>query len=205
MQRSPLHADNRYTDLQRIIYRIFRAAPHNSASRFGERFFAKARFETCRNPVCISNVSNRSIGGKDPAKRVDAIARCCLSSAFFSVENGFNSGSVINHPFIWDLETGSTVAFTDIFHEVCCRKYLSVCCLPFLAPTALKSLIGTSTHQLNIVTLITKSQHDLGCPDVHASCHSCYKDIQSVSDSLVDFFSRSFVMDFSFRVRFSGR
>ena len=76
---------------------ISEAAPHNSASRFGERFFAKARFEKRRNPVCtrkghaasvrllrrqrlrnISSFSNRRIGGKDPPKRAGAIARCCL-------------------------------------------------------------------------------------------------------------------------------
>ena len=56
----------------------FRATPHNSASRFGERFFAKPRFEKRRNTLCISNFSNRRIGGKDPSKREDAIARCCL-------------------------------------------------------------------------------------------------------------------------------
>ena len=33
----------------------------------GERFFVKARFETRRHTLCISSVSNRSIGGKDPA------------------------------------------------------------------------------------------------------------------------------------------
>ena len=60
----------------------FRATPHNSASRFGERFFAKSRFEKCRNTVCISSFSNRRIGGKDPAKRVDAIMRCCLRKSF---------------------------------------------------------------------------------------------------------------------------
>ncbi len=35
----------------------------------------------CRNTVCISNFSNRRIGGKDPPKREDAIVRCCLSIA----------------------------------------------------------------------------------------------------------------------------
>ena len=74
----------------------FKAAPHNSASRFGERFFAKPRFEKRRNTGCtrkghaasvrllrrqrlrnISSFSNRRIGGKDPPKRADAIARCC--------------------------------------------------------------------------------------------------------------------------------
>lgn len=137
MQRSPLDADNRYTDLHRIIYRVF-------------------------------------------------------SSAFSSVENGNNSGRVIDHPLISDLETGSAIARTDIFYEVCCRQYLSVCFLPILTPTALKSLIGASTHQFNIVTLGTEPQHDLGCPDVHSSCHSRYKDIQPVSDSLADFFFQIF-------------
>ena len=49
------------------------------ASRFGERFFVKARLEKRRNTVCISNFSNYRIGGKDPAKREDAIVRCCHS------------------------------------------------------------------------------------------------------------------------------
>ena len=57
---------------------ISEAAPHNSASRSGERFFAKARFEKRRNTVCISSFSNHRIGGKDPPKRADAIVRCCL-------------------------------------------------------------------------------------------------------------------------------
>ena len=80
---------------------ISEAAPHNSASRSGERFFAKARFEKRRNPVCtrkghaasvrllrrqrlrnISSFSNRRIGGKDPSKRADAIVRCCLNLFF---------------------------------------------------------------------------------------------------------------------------
>ena len=47
------------------------------ASRFGERFFVKARLEKRRNTVCISSFSNHRIGGKDPAKREDAIVRCC--------------------------------------------------------------------------------------------------------------------------------
>ena len=48
------------------------------ASRFGERFFVKARLEKRRNTVCISSFSNHRIDGKDPAKREDAIVRCCL-------------------------------------------------------------------------------------------------------------------------------
>ena len=47
------------------------------ASRFGERFFVKARLEKRRNTVCISSFSNYRISGKDPAKREDAIVRCC--------------------------------------------------------------------------------------------------------------------------------
>ena len=54
-----------------------RAAPHDSASRSGERFFVKSRFEKRRNTLCIASVSNRRIGGKDPPKRADAIVRCC--------------------------------------------------------------------------------------------------------------------------------
>ena len=56
----------------------FRAAPHNLASRFGERFFVKSRFEKRRNTVCISSFSNCGIGGKDPPKCADTIVRCCL-------------------------------------------------------------------------------------------------------------------------------
>ena len=72
-----------YTITQNRIHRrwmrfLSKAAPHNSASRFGERFFVKSRFEKCRNTLCISNFSNRRIGGKDPPKRSGAIVRCCL-------------------------------------------------------------------------------------------------------------------------------
>ena len=56
----------------------YRAAPRNLASRFGERFFVKARLEKRRNTVCISSFSNHRIGGKDPAKREGAIAQCWL-------------------------------------------------------------------------------------------------------------------------------
>ena len=36
-----------------VVLKSFRAAPHNSASRSGERSFAKSRFEKCRNTVCF--------------------------------------------------------------------------------------------------------------------------------------------------------
>ena len=58
--------------------RIIKATPHNSASRFDERFFVKVRFEKRGNTVCISNFSNCRIGRKDPSKREGAIVRCCL-------------------------------------------------------------------------------------------------------------------------------
>ena len=41
--------------------------------RFAERFFVKARYGMRRNTLCISSVPNRSIGGKDPAKRDDEL------------------------------------------------------------------------------------------------------------------------------------
>ena len=44
--------------------RLSMAALHNSARAFGERFFVEARFEKCRNTLCISNFSNRWIGKK---------------------------------------------------------------------------------------------------------------------------------------------
>ena len=44
------------------------AAPHNSVRAFGEGFFVEARFEKCRNTLCISNFSNRWTGEKCPAK-----------------------------------------------------------------------------------------------------------------------------------------
>ena len=54
-----------------------REALIKSAAVDGERFFVKTRFEKRGNTVCISRFSNRRIGGKDPPKRADAIARCC--------------------------------------------------------------------------------------------------------------------------------
>ena len=58
------------------------AAPHNLTSRFGEKFFARSRFEKRGNTACISSFSNRRIGEKDPPKRVGAIARCCPKFSF---------------------------------------------------------------------------------------------------------------------------
>ena len=60
-----------------LALKIIRATPHNLASRFGEKFSAKARFEKCRNTLRIPHFSNRRIGGKAPAQRADAIARYC--------------------------------------------------------------------------------------------------------------------------------
>ena len=57
---------------------MVKAAPHNSARAFGERFCHKPRFGKRRNTVCISSFSNRGIGTKDPPKAADAIVRCCL-------------------------------------------------------------------------------------------------------------------------------
>jgi hypothetical protein len=72
------------------------AAPHNSASAFGERFFVETRFGKCRRTLCTrkghaasvrrqsrqrlrntSNFPNRWIGKKYPAKAADAIVRGC--------------------------------------------------------------------------------------------------------------------------------
>ena len=48
-----------------------KAAPRNLASRFGERFFVKARLEKRRNTVCISSFSNCTVGAKDPLITAD--------------------------------------------------------------------------------------------------------------------------------------
>ena len=61
------------------------AAPHNLTSRFGEKFFARSRFEKRGNTACISSFSNRRIGEKDPPKRVGAIARCCLGTLLLAL------------------------------------------------------------------------------------------------------------------------
>ena len=61
------------------------AAPHNLTSRFGEKFFARSRFEKRGNTACISSFSNRRLGEKDPSKRAGAIARCCLSTLLLAL------------------------------------------------------------------------------------------------------------------------
>ena len=48
----------------------------------------------------------------------DCIIYRIFCSALFSVEYSNNSGRVIYHPFISNLETGSAVALTDVFYEV---------------------------------------------------------------------------------------
>ena len=60
------------------------AARHNLARWLGERFFVKARFGKRRNTVCFSRFPNRSIGGKDPARRTDTIVRRCFRKRWLS-------------------------------------------------------------------------------------------------------------------------
>ena len=45
----------------------FKAAPHNSASRFGERFFIKSRFEKRGNTVCTRKGYAASVSQLTPA------------------------------------------------------------------------------------------------------------------------------------------
>ena len=85
------------------------------------------------------------------------------------------------------------VACTDVFYEVGSKQDLIVLPLPILAPAAFKAVIGTRAHQLYIVTLVTDHQNDLGRPDINTSRHSRYKDIKSVSNSLVNFFFEVFL------------
>ena len=58
----------------------FKAAPHNGARRFGERFCLKRKYEKCGNTLCISHFSYCTVGAKDPPKPAAPIMRCCLIS-----------------------------------------------------------------------------------------------------------------------------
>ena len=57
---------------------MVKAAPHNGARRFGERFWHKRKYEKCGNTGCISHFSYCTIGAKDPPKPAVPIVRCCL-------------------------------------------------------------------------------------------------------------------------------
>ena len=78
-----------------FIGRISKTTPHNSASRFDERFFVKARLKRRRNAVCISNFSNRKIGEKDSPKREYAIVRYCLAVL------ACTKWKTLNHQYKW--------------------------------------------------------------------------------------------------------
>ena len=140
MKGLPLYIGNRYSDLRRIIYRVF-------------------------------------------------------SSAFFAVKHRYDPGSMADHPFISYLKARTAVPITDILHEIRCRQYGFILFLPLPFPTFFKAIIRAGAHQLYRVTLVTKAQYDLCSPNVHAPCHACNKDIQSVSKRLTDF---------SFQVLFDG-
>ena len=122
----------------------------------------------------------------------DRIIYRIFCSALFSVEYSNNSGRVIYHPFIPNLETGSAVALTDVFYEVSRRQDLLVLPLPLLAPTALKAIIGAGTYQSDAISFSTQLKNNLCCPDVNTSRHTSNKDIQSVSNCLADFFFQVF-------------
>ena len=80
----------------------------------------------------------------------DRIIYRIFCSALFSVEHSDNSGRVIYHPFIPNLETGSAVTLADVFNEVSCRQDLLVLTLPFLLSLSLSlslSLLFTLTTQ----------------------------------------------------------
>ena len=48
-----------------VVPKSFREPLNKSTVVDGERFFVKTRFGKWRNALCISNFSNRRIGGKD--------------------------------------------------------------------------------------------------------------------------------------------
>ena len=56
-----------------------KAAPHNGARRFGERFWHKRKYEKCGNTECISHFSYGTIGAKDPPNPAVPIVQCCLN------------------------------------------------------------------------------------------------------------------------------
>ena len=83
----------------------FKEALIISARVDGERFWHKSRFETHRHTLCISRVSNRRVGTKDPAATADKITSdslkngraCIYTHSKFSV---FRTAAT-DHPPYW--------------------------------------------------------------------------------------------------------
>ena len=108
------------------------------------------------------------------------IIYCILSSAFFAIEYGNDSGCVIYHPLISDLEARSAIAMTDVFHKIGSFKYILVLYLPFPTPCFLKPSVRAGTYQPDIVSFIAKSQYNLSGPNVNTPCHAGNEDIYTV-------------------------
>ena len=49
-----------------FLYLRTKATPHNSTSSFDERFFAKPKFEKCRNTVCTRKGCAASVALRRP-------------------------------------------------------------------------------------------------------------------------------------------
>ena len=98
---------------------------------------------------------------------------------------------MIHHPLIPPLEATAAVPWADEPHKVSGRQDCLVAFLPALLPPSLESLVRASANQPDSFAGIPEPEHDLGSPDIHATRHTGNKDIESVSNSLADFFFQS--------------
>ena len=108
-----------------------------------------------------------------------------------AVPHGNHPGGVIHHPLIPPLEATAGVPWADEPHEVSGRQDCLVAFLPALLPPSLEALVRASANQPDSFAGIPEPEHDLGSPDIHATRHTGNKDIESVSNSLADFFFQS--------------
>jgi len=109
-----------------------------------------------------------------------------FGSALFAGEHSDDSGCVVYHPFVPDLEAGAGVPRTDVLHEVRCRQNIIILLLPVLTPALFKAIVWTGADQLDGVSFAAQPYDDLGSPDINTPCHARNIDIQSVSDCLTD-------------------
>ena len=102
-----------------VLMKYSKAAPHNGARRFGERFWRKRKYEKCGNTGCISHFSYCTVGAKDPPKPAAPIVRCCpkVHTCDFADEACLESGDAFQVCDFHDIKLGIMICYDREYPE----------------------------------------------------------------------------------------
>lgn len=95
-----------------------------------------------------------------------------LCSSYFTIENGYHPCGTIHHPFVANLETGPAIALANKLHNVILSNNVVVSFFPVLRPASLKALKWTGADEVDGLSLVTKPENYLRCPNVHDPSHA---------------------------------